>query len=284
MNPTTARTVVAYALTWDTLTPDKTHGGDDCWVRVRRGALDRWLATRATVPVHASHAEKVGQFVDFRADDRGLLTTAVYDDTPGGQRALDEIRGGRHRAYSCHLIADSSHLTGERHGGLPVYDIDRATLNEAGPTAEPADPTAEILTLAGADVRTAGLTLDDAGDVITMLESITGLRTDDVLNRRADAELNDKWRTQDTVRDVERVALALKKARRQAEVLHAEWRQTRVAATFELYHDAERDAELYDEALRELICHDQRLYDDLRARYGIGPKVTPLARIRGLAA
>lgn len=163
-----ARVVEAYAVRWNTPTEGRTGDGMPCWQIFRRDAFDEWLATAMVVgtPVLVNHgqrldssersavlAEPVGELLLAVADDYGLRTWSLFHETPLGDQVLAAIRRGALRAFSVHApIGDSRH-TGEFIGGEPVYELRKAGLRELGPTHEPADAGALILSIGGEPVE-----------------------------------------------------------------------------------------------------------------------------------
>jgi phage head maturation protease len=291
--------VEAYAVRWGHVSRGSTDGR---LYRTRAGCLDEWLAERpAKIDVLIGHGltfdtaepsallgESIGEFVDFRVDDVGLLTDARYSDSHLAGETLAAIKRGTIVAYSSHLRVFEVEDSGEMRGGEPVLDIMRAALVEAGPTHDPGDAGAVIVSVGTEQLRTASpagaeppadASLDDA---LAYLSSVSGLSVtlDDVADRHR--RIDQAARQQ--VRDAEWLASQLGKARRAAEQAYrdsrAPWRRS---DDLTRAHQLEREADELEADLRELLYNDPAAIADVLARCGVPPKVSPLARIKGLA-
>ncbi len=292
------RLVAAYALRWDTVS----QGVNGRWYRSTPSCLDDWLAELpadepTSVPVLVGHgrrfdseersdvlSEPVGEIVALYADDIGLRTIAEYHDTWLGRSTLDAIHDDVLRAYSAHLRVLETAESDELRDGLPVLDIVRAEMVEAGPTDDPVDPGAVIVRAGGRELREAetGIgfaTMDEALRFMAEASGIT-MTPEDAIERRRTIEAAAKQQ----VRDAEWVARQLAKTRRAIESAYADWRSPWSAPDdFTRMRELEREADELDADLRELLCNNPAAYRQLCAECGVGPKVTPTDRLRALA-
>lgn len=283
--PVGPRTVEAYALTWSALSRGEV-GGRPCWLRVGPDALADWLTEHRDAPVVVNHGWQVGdddrqasplfgapvgRFASLAVDDYGLRTVAQYDATPEGDLALSGLRSGALVGYSCHLSVLEAEDTGEQVDGLPVMVATRAVLHEAGPTDDPADVGAYVLTIGGQPaVRSA----------LAVFEQVTGRSAADVAQDIADEQRAREQAARDQVRTAEGLASALKKARRAASVAYGMWRTYRKAADFDEYREADNAADRIDARLSEVLCHDAALYQQMVTTWQIPAKVSLTDRMR----
>jgi phage head maturation protease len=281
------REVEAYALRWDVAIRGALADGSaaPAYYRVRADALNDWLASSERPAVIADHDDQVGTFTEFTVDDIGLRTVAVYDDTDRAADVLDDIESGKVTAYSVHLIALETGDTGETREGLPVVDVLVAELGEAGPTDQPADPGAVIVSLSGQHLRDAapaGPEPATVTDALAYLESVSGQRitVEDVdrhhsrIRQAAAADVD----------AIERLASRLAKTRRSAQThwlnTRAPWRHPDDTRR---YIELDREAAELEEVLRDAVCNDAELLAQLYTRYNILPAVTPMQRLVSLA-
>jgi phage head maturation protease len=289
-------TVLAYAVRWNAVS----RGVDGRWYRTVPGCLDEWLADRpAKVDVlveHAGrfddadapsevHAEPVGEFTDFRADEIGLLTTARYAGADLAAETVDAIRSGALDSYSVHLRVVEAVDSGEVRGGEPVIDIVRAALVEAGPTHDPADPGALIVSLDGEQLR-AAISVgadpppDDASleEGLRYLQGVSGVRVtlDDIADRdrridRAAAEQLDL--AGHLARQLRRTRHAADQAYRDA---RAPWRRRGDVARGQ---QLDREAAQILADLTELCYGDSEIIRGLLVQAHVPPAMSPLERM-----
>jgi HK97 family phage prohead protease len=285
-----AREVVAYAARFGHLSRSETGDGRPCWVRFRPGCFDRWRAGEPTgIRVLVNHAkrfnddgpslllgEPVGTFTGFDVDAVGLRTVATYDETPLANETLAAIRRGTLTAYSLRASVIDSRPNGW-HDGLPVFDVVDAELIEAGPTPDPADEGARILSIGGTELPAQPEPAMDLASALAYLTSVTGLTTERALERIDTERRHARWKAEDQARAAESLARVIKHARRKIEIYGAERRHTGNAEAGQLWHAAtrvERDALA---ELHELLCHDPALIRQVLARAGAGgPEPTSL--------
>jgi prohead serine protease len=275
-------TIVAYAVRWDV----PSHGAvdvdgtpADVVHRIRPGALDDWLRRwrdgETDAPTVADHKHTIGRFTDLDADHIGLRTTAAYDNSDAARRMLADIDDGTVTAYSIRLAATDVEPTDETHNGLPVVDVLAADLVEAGPGRRVADPGAVIVEVDRRVLRTAW-PAPPAGDFLEHLTGLTGITRDHVDRERRARREN----VRQAADDIERLARGLAAARRAADSAYRNSRSPWAKPSdYPEYLDAQRDADLLDDALRDAILHDPQLYRDLSARFRIPPKVSITSRM-----
>jgi len=168
-----ARTVEAYALTWGTDVPARTVDGRPCWVRYNERAFDRqcgfdgdpdWVDEDPPL-VMLNHGEgmrygsrrggigyPLGQVVNAEADDFGLWVRCLFDPSDEARTVVDLMGQGRLSAFSSYVIPEASEEVGTR-DGLPIFEVTEGWLIECGPTHEPSDTRAVILTVGGYEVE-----------------------------------------------------------------------------------------------------------------------------------
>jgi HK97 family phage prohead protease len=284
------REVIAYASRYGHLTQAETEDGEPCWVRFQPGCFDRWLDSGPSgIRVMVNHAkrldddgpslvlgEPVGEFTGFAADAVGLRTVAQYDTTPLATETLAAIRNGALTAYSLRATVVDSRPNGRRDGQL-VFDIVDAEVVEAGPTPDPADEDARILSVGGVELRAEPQPAMDVASALAYMTSVTGLSTECALQRIADERRQKHQQAQDRVAEAKSLARVIRHARRKIDIYGAERRQTGNAEAGQLWLAAtrvERDALA---ELHELLCHDRLLIADVLTRAGAGgPTPTPL--------
>jgi phage head maturation protease len=288
--------VAAYALRWSHIS--RSDRGQ--LLRFRRGCFDDWLAERPKdVPVLLEHgrrldnfelrsellSEPIGRVHWFQDDGEGLIAEAVYEgESDLVQEVLDAIRAGTITAYSCHVSALEVEESGDvTPDGEPIFDVVRGEVVECGPTHDPDDAGALIITIDG------GIT---PGGEYLRSESSGCRSLGEVLDRIAAGGLvvtvedpGDRRRAaRQRVDDAERVAIALAKARRAADIAYADsrspWqRADDVSRALQL----DRKGDELDEALSELLCHDPELVAEMCAHFRVPPKVELLDRLKALA-
>lgn len=262
----------AYLLRWGVTSEDE----GNRLVRFTADSFRSWLDDdSAELPIHADHeGPSVGRWERFEADEVGLLAHGHLDASPLGQKLARDIRDGRFTACSMHaLILDTG---SEARDGDPIDVLD-ATLVEGGPTAEPADPGAVIVSLDGHHLRDA-LPLDG----LAFIESVTGRRitAEDVEGRHRERQ----QLMAEAAHDIERLALTLKRVRIAADTA---WRSSRSPwrhpSDIRKMREFDAQAAELDALLRDACCNDRQLLADLRTRYRIPPAVTPMMRLQALA-
>jgi hypothetical protein len=109
-----------------------------------------------------------------------------------------------------------------------------------------------------------------AAERVASLLRHRGIRIDaDRLEDRVVAERSRRKADFDAYRDeVECAALAAKKARRNAELAESWWRQHPGADSLADARRAQHARSAAEEALRELLLHDEQLIADVQHRYG----------------
>jgi HK97 family phage prohead protease len=280
-----AREIVAYAARYGYLTQAETDDGTHCLVRFQPGCFDRWLAREpAGVKVVVNHGkqlngdapslvlgEPVGTFTEFTADAVGLRTVAAYDATPLATETLAAIRDGVLTAYSLHARIADSKPTGQAREGLPIYDVTDAEVTEAGPTPDPADPNARILSAGGVELRAEPDPALEPASVLAYMSGVTGLDTGRALERIDQSKRHAERHARDQVRDAESLAQIVKRARRRKLVHRAEWQATGYNAAQDIARAAARvEAEALND-LRELLCNDTRLVNMVLRSAGVEP-------------
>lgn len=274
-----ATPISAYLLRWQQVTLDE--GGKP--TRFTPESVEAWLDTAPTLRLDVDHGDTAGEWTRFEVDEIGLLAHGGIDErTPAGRKAVQDIRSGRLVACSFHGLftvpgADSR---------AAAYDVTDLQPVEGGPCSDPADPGAVIVSLDGEHLRAAEpwtqpLTFASIDDALAHLERLTGITADDVqAQRRAQRQ-----QVKDVAGAIERLALRLAKARRAAD---SAWRDSRSpwrqAGDHDRIRDFDRQAADLDAELRELLCHDDALVADVYHRFRIPAPVTPMARLKALAA
>ena len=147
------------ALTWAATVKSYTGGGQPCYVRSDRHALDQWLArTRlSTVPIiwrHGSEYERFGNLVHATPDDLGLHVVAQLDARPAIDELLRAADDGA-LGLSVYCVIEDSIESGELIRGLPLFISTRESLREVSFTlaGEQADPAAIITHVGGHEAR-----------------------------------------------------------------------------------------------------------------------------------
>jgi phage head maturation protease len=282
-----AREVVAYAARFGHLSLSETGDGRPCLVRFTPGCFARWLASDPTgVEVVVNHAERldgagpsavldeaIGTFSRFETDAVGLRTVAVYDSTPLATETLDAIRRGTLTAYSLRASVIDSRSNGRAKNGWPIFDILDAELTEAGPTPDPADQNARILSVGGLELRTQpdpAIEPTSVASILAYMSSITGLDNNRILEQIDNKRRHAKWRAQDQVAAAESLARVIKRARRKIDIFGSERRHTGNAEAGQLWHAATRVEREALAELHELLCHDAALIRQVLARAGAG--------------
>ena len=279
--PARSREVVAYAARYGYLTGAET---DDGQLRFQPGCFDRWLATRPNgIKVVVNHGkqlngdrpslvlgEPAGTFTHLDTDTVGMRTVATYDDTPLAAETLAAIRSGALTAYSLHARIVDSRPNGRR-DRLPVFDMTDAEMTEAGPTPEPADDGALILSAGGTELRAEPQPALDLASALAYMTSVTGLTTERALQRIREGRRYVSWQAEQQVAAAESLARVIKRANRRRLVHSAEWRQTGNTEVQDIARAAARVERNAREELAELLCNDIRLVNQVLRAAGVEP-------------
>lgn len=272
--------VTAYALRWGVRIPGVDDRGEPCWTVVPRagGVEERTLdSTGEPVPVVVNHARAldtdkrepalatpVGHFVEFHSDSVGLWTRAIYEDSPLTQQTLALIRSGDITSYSVSGKPGWTEQRG-REQGHPVYEVHRMVVREAGPTPNPADPGARILTV---DDLPAISPERNLAAILAEVEQVTGISRRAALLDVSIANHAAQRRTSDRVREIKSVAFAYHRAKDRAAILQAELAEPgRPAGTGDLWFEAQRAAKGYRAELTAMLCNDQTLLNEVLERF-----------------
>jgi phage head maturation protease len=185
------------------------------------GAFDGWLTTvlPAAVVVQLDHQSVIlGRWRDFRIVGDALVGTAELWNTPHGTSVMNRVARGEIKALSSSVLFIAADTTNERDAEGEYVLVHRATVQEAGPSVDPADPGARITAFelfdpAAADSRSEA-TPDDVDAMIEAQRSA-------YLEERRLARLGEPERVAEQVARIDRCASALRRARMQADVM---WR------------------------------------------------------------
>lgn len=212
--------------------------------------------------------QRVGWLVDAVTDERGMLGTFEFDDSPLGWTALEYVRSGVAAGFSVHL-GESEARDAIGPSGRPLVEVVSARLVEAGPVDFPADPECRAVTIAG---RPFAVNL---GEAMAEIRAVTGLSDEAALRRRRlDAAVVDSHTARERREADEhrsRLVSAIKKLRRKAEVDYSEWVRTgrRRSDLYETALAADREARACETELDELVFHDRSLKLAMFAKAGV---------------
>lgn len=205
-----------------------------------RDSLDAWLASHrpSDAFVQRNHEGPVlGRWVSLAADAVGLRGRAELAADATAHDALTEIRTGRIAGLSSAMLFTNADTTIEHDADGPYRLVHRMSMSEAGPVDEPADDECRIEWLGnqwlGHDLEPRDFSHAPRPDecdgnldsFMRHLESLTGVRAQDVLDkaefaRYRRAEAADEW-----TRRTDRIASALKAAREKALSDYGWWRR-----------------------------------------------------------
>ncbi len=106
---------------------------------------------------HLERGGDIGYWGAFSDEPDGLYGTAVCDEGP----AFRELEAGFHEGRVSHVSCNIDLVRWKERstpgpGGLPVIDVIEGRLVEAGPTDDPSDEDAVILTIGGQEPRWIG--------------------------------------------------------------------------------------------------------------------------------
>ncbi len=254
-----SRMVLAYAVTWGSITEQRGDGGSPVRVRETRGAWDAWLygwyeRGKPPVPVLQSHKTPIGHLVDAWTDDRGVLTLAQFHDTADGRKALADIESGELRGYSCHLRVQATALADD--GVTEVLGIEE--VREIGPTDAPADRGANILMCGGRSVPPRAATFDGIDDLARWMEIRTGVSVEEASERARDEVRAKRRDAEETVATARVFAREVAAARRVAIEAYRDW--TRSRRSDDLYAAQEADRAQWEclEEVRSLLTFTTR--------------------------
>lgn len=290
---TTTMAISAYVTRWGHVASDET----GTMVRELRDSLDAWLqGPPAAIPMHVSHEDgtEIGWFSRFEADDIGILAHGEVDlSRPLGASIAAKIRSGAITQTSCVMRFADRDATPARvtRDGKPVSDIRDLIMTEAGPTPTPSDAGALIVAVDGEVVRTAQIHPGSFAAALPYVEAVmeaSGIpvaTAQDVEYARRDREYDKQRKTAETARWITWVAKRLTTAQRAADAAwrdaHSRWPQP---GDHRRCADLDAEAQELDATLRELICNDRDIFDQLRAKYGFRERpMTPMGRTRSLA-
>ncbi len=296
------QTIEAYALTFDTDVLQEARDGGRCYVRYAAHAFDDWLAgddpdhyPDESLDVFLNHGwgprrfdtrggvdHPIGQVVQVRLDETGLWTRSVYDGDEHGAAVMELIRAGKLTQYSHRAEVREQEYVGTR-DGLPMYLITRAALIEVGPTDDPADAEARILTLGGEPVERqypedpfAQFSDADVAEFHRMcplddLRALERTRLDQRLEDHAHKRLIDELR--DGARQVKAARTKVMSLHRQHEAIGSGHIKAQI---FDEGWAAVRAAEALTDELRAMMpTVDEWQLNDLLASVGCPPSVNP---------
>lgn len=236
--------VEAYAVRWDAPSLGRLTDGSPCWQVFRRGAFRNQIEAdeMVGVPIVVNHgflpdtdyrsdllAEPIGDLVYVEDDEIGLRTISLYrGDSPLADAAIKAMQSGDLTAYSLHADIRIAEPTGEEIEGIPVYELMVARLRECGPTQQPADEDAVI-------VSAGGVLLEDVRDDF----------------EHWDAELRDARESREQVDRVHRCVRVLREARTRADRVWGYYRD-RIASLDE-FAEAEAECDRHEAWLRDAV-------------------------------
>jgi phage head maturation protease len=142
-----------YLLTWGEQPTAIGENGDEAvFLDVQPRSITSWLSrvNPTLVGLIADHeTDSCGCWHSFAIDDKGLFGVAQADDSPAATLLLDCCDDGRAAGLSFAARIVRSRPTGRTVRGLPVIVADEISLSEAGPSPDPSDPNAEIVSVRG---------------------------------------------------------------------------------------------------------------------------------------
>jgi hypothetical protein len=100
-------------------------------------------------------------------------------------------------------------------------------------------------------------------EVLAGFERLTGRSSTEILERNRRQHYAATEHAKDTVDQAERLARAKRKARRKAELAYSFWLRHHQQADLDEYVAEQRRVRELDTELREVLCHDQELIDEV---------------------
>ncbi|MCP2327601.1 HK97 family phage prohead protease [Hamadaea flava] len=289
------RKIEAYVAVWGEVRSGEPDGGA-LWTIKDADTFRDWLKRGPhRVPILVNHgrdyaddrassvlSKPCGWWHQFTVDETGLRATGYLDDTPLGVQVAERIRSGE--LSSCSYrggirdCAPAGVRDGEERVRLRAVDV-----SEAGPTSNPADPRAVILTLGGRPVRGRAATVRAAFTEPELRAVLRALGTTLDKERRHVQADRDRRRfsAEDGAARAERIALVLRRKRHDAN-LQFQYARGALAQSgdFRRALDLQREADAVERDLMEQLYYDREAFAMLAERLGIPPKANIIGEAR----
>jgi phage head maturation protease len=297
--------VEAYAIRWGIEVPARTTAGDPCFVRYAPYSFDQDLFDNPDEPrqvdvlvghgwpePHETRAVRhpVGRLCYVRADDIGLRTWSIVDGTRDGVAALAAMEDGTYDAFSAHVEVLDSLIVDERDDGTLIYEVTAGRLVEIGPTSDPADPGAKILSVGNRDVDEVRAYADEMAEAEER-EAFEAEERVEHANRVAremraaeEARLAEEQdfaeRMAEQVAFVDALGRAIAESRSIATESYFEWTRHHRGADFTTALEADRDEREFLDELREACNYDRDLERRVLASAGAPAYRSPFRSVR----